>query len=253
MKHKFIFIILSCSKLDINNVYYNSSDKYPLFKEYNKLYYDLFKDDIKYFFVEYKNNINTEIEEDGNFIYIKGNEEPLIPNLLVKKMVAINYIHTNYDYEYMIHTNLTSLWNIPILMSLYNNIPKTNFFGGHFIFNYFITGTGIIISHDLIPRLLQIRGISETINEDVAISRFMINNNTPVYHLEKLENYKLNYQILDENETNINSVHHKNNNLEINQHTNTNNILYFRIRNSTNERDIFVAKNILKKLYNIDI
>jgi len=216
------------------------------------LCYDLFKDDINYFFVEYNNHIDGDIIEDGNFIYIKGYEEPIVPNILVKKMLAINYIHSKYQYDYMIHTNVTSLWNIPVLLSLYSEIPKLGFFGGHFIFNSFITGTGIIISHDLTPLLLQIPATLETMNEDCAISKFMLSHNIPVYHLENLEKYKLNYQILDENEKNQNSPHHIFYNLEINENTNTNNILYFRIKNSTIQQDLFVAKNIIKKLYNIN-
>jgi hypothetical protein len=61
----------------------------------------------------------------------------------------------------------------------------------------------------------------------------------------------MNYQILDENVTDINSPHHKNHNLEINETTNTDDILYFRIRNASQERDLLVTKKILKKLYNI--
>ena len=206
MKRKFIFLIVSCSDLNKNNAYYNSQDKYPLFKKMNKMCYDLFKDDINYFFVEYN----------------------------------------------MIHTNLTSLWNIPVLLSLHSEIPKLRCFAGHFIFNSFITGTGIIISHDLTPLLLQIHATSAQPNEDVAISRFMLTHGIPVYHLENLEKYKMNYQVLDENEKNPSSPHHKNYNLEINENTYTNNILYFRIKNSTIQQDFFVAKNIIKKLYNIN-
>ena len=252
MKRKFIFLIVSCSDLNKNNVYYNSQDKYPLFKKMNKMCYDLFKDDINYFFVEYNNNIDADIIEDGNFIYIKGHEEPIVPNILVKKMLAINYIHSKYEYDYMIHTNLTSLWNIPVLLSLHSEIPKLRCFAGHFIFNSFITGTGIIISHDLTPLLLQSHATSAQPNEDVAISHFMLTHGIPVYHLENLEKYKMNYQILDENEKNPSSPHHKNYNLEINENTYTNNILYFRIKNSTIQQDFFVAKNIIKKLYNIN-
>lgn len=62
----------------------------------------------------------------------------------------------------------------------------------------------------------------------------------------------MNYQVLDENEKNPSSPHHKNYNLEINENTYTNNILYFRIKNSTIQQDFFVAKNIIKKLYNIN-
>ena len=252
MKRKFIFLIISCSDLNKNNVYFNSQDKYQLFKKMNKMCYDLFKDDINYFFVEYNNNIDADIIEDGNFIYIKGHEEPIIPNILVKKMLAINYIHSKYEYDYMIHTNLTSLWNIPVLLSLYGEIPKLRCFAGHFIFNSCITGTGIIISHDLTSLLLQIPATSAKMNEDVAISYFMLTHGIPVYHLENLEKYKLNYQILDENEKNPSSPLHKNYNLEINENTYTNNILYFRIKNSTIQQDFFVAKNIIKKLYNIN-
>ena len=89
-------------------------------------------------------------------------------------------------------------------------------------------------------------------NEDVAISHFMLTHGIPVYHLENLEKYKMNYQVLDENEKNPSSPHHKNYNLEINENTYTNNILYFRIKNSTIQQDFFVAKNIIKKLYNIN-
>jgi len=90
-------------------------------------------------------------------------------------------------------------------------------------------------------------------NDDVAISHFMKSQNIPIYHLEQSNHYKMNYQILDENVTDINSPHHRNNNLEINENTNTNDILYFRIRNANQERDILITKTILKKIYNITL
>jgi hypothetical protein len=136
-------------------------------------------------------------------------------------------------------------------MSLYNNIPRNRFFGGHVIFNSFISGTGIIISNDLLPILLTINVHNFGDNEDVAISHFMKSKNISIFHLENCKKYKMNYQILDENITDVNSPHHRNNNLEINENTNTDDILYFRIRNTSQERDILVAKQILKKLYNI--
>ncbi len=54
-----------------------------------------------------------------------------------------------------------------------------------------------------------------------------------MYYLNNLTNYKMNYQILDENCTDKNSPHHKNNNLEINDDTYIDDILYFRIRNAS--------------------
>ena len=92
MSYKFIFLILSNSKLNEKNVYYPSSNRYTILKDLNKLYLDKFKDDIKFFFVEYNENINEDILEVGDFIYIKGIEEPIIPNILIKKIKAMFYI-----------------------------------------------------------------------------------------------------------------------------------------------------------------
>ena len=251
MSYKFIFVIVSNSKLDEKNVYYNSSNRYSILKDLNKTYFDIFKDDIKFFFVEYNENINEDVLEVDDFIYIKGLEEPIIPNILIKKIKSMIYIKSKYKFDYIINTNLSSFWNIPVLLSLYNNIPRKKFFGGHVIFNSFITGTGIIISNDLLPILLSINSYNFGDNEDVVISHFMKSKNIPIFHLEQSNHYKLNYQILDENVTDINSPNHKKNILEINENTNTNNILYFRIKNENQQRDIFIIKIILKKIYNI--
>jgi len=250
MSYKFIFVVASSSKLDEKNIYYNSSNRYSILKELNKSYFDIFKDDIKFFFVEYNENINEDIVESGDYIYIKGIEEPIVPNFLIKKIKAMIYIESKYKFDYIINTNLSSIWNIPVLFSLYNNIPRNNLFGGHYIFNSFITGTGIIISKNIVPILLKIDPMSGD-NDDVAISHFMKSKNIRIFHLEKSNHYKMNYQILDENVTDINSPHHKNHVLEINENTNTHDILYFRIRNANQERDIVIAKKILKKIYNI--
>ena len=252
-QYKFIFAILSSNNLSKENVYYQSNYKYELLKKWNKNYFDLFKKDILYFYIEFNETIENNISVEGNTIYIKGNELPLVPNLLLKTQCAIDYIHSNYDYEYIIHTNLTSLWNIPILLSLYNLIPRNNFFGGHFLYNMFITGTGIIISHDLIPLLLKINSNDYRENNDVVISRYMINQKIPIFHLEKSINYKLDFQILDEKCDDITSPHHKNNITLIDDSIDINNILYFRIRNSTIEQDLYITKKIFNKIYNIEL
>jgi hypothetical protein len=251
MSYKFIFVLLSSSYLEKTNDCYNSSNKYQILKSYNKIYFDMFKNDIKYFFIEYNKDISEDVLEVGDFIYVKGLEDPMVPNMLIKNVKAINYINSKYKYNYIIRSNLSTFWNIPSLMLLYNNIPRNRFFGGHVIFNSFITGTGIIISNDIVPILLKINPMSFNYNDDVAISYFMKSQNIPICHLENLQKYKMNYQILDENVTDINSPHHKNNNLEINENTNTDDILYFRIKNANQERDILITKTILKKLYNI--
>jgi hypothetical protein len=212
----------------------------------------MFKDTIKFFFIEYKDDIIDDVVEIDDFIFIKGTEDPIIPNLLVKNIKAINYVKTKYDFDFILRTNMSSIWNIPKLLSLYNEIPKTNFFGGHVVVNLFVTGTGVFISRDLVKKLLTIN-TNVTINEDVAISFHMKSIGVQVTSFNDLTNYKLNFQIIDMNENNINSPHHKNNTLEINDNTNIDDILYFRVRNCSIEQDLIVTRKIINQIYNIEL
>jgi hypothetical protein len=237
-KYKFIFLIYSTSKLEKENTCYIYNDKYSFLKKYNKLYYDLFKNDIKFFYIECNEIQEKIIIEEGDYIYVK-NKDSLIPGILMKSIAATYLINKNYLYDYIIYTNLSTLWNIPVLLSLYEEIPKFRFFGGHVIFNTFISGTGIIISKDLVPLLLKINLMNPKQDyNDVYISLFMHKyNEIPIFDLGTLSKYKMNYQIDDKN-------------IIPNY---TDDILYFRIKNKNIEMDITVYKVLIKLLYKIDI
>lgn len=253
MKYKYIIIISSCSKLDKTNVYYSSLDKYQILKQYQKSYLDLFKDTIKFFFIEYKEDISDDIIEIGDFIYFKGTEDPHIPNVTLKIIGAINYVKLKYDFDFILLSNMSSIWNMQKLLSLYNELPKTKFFGGHVVANYFITGTGAFISRDLIENLLTINTNNVTEHDDVVLSKHMKNIGVNVSSFNNLTNYKWSHQIIDINENNINSPHHKNNNLEINDNTYIDDILYFRVRNSSIDQDLLITRKIIKRIYNIEL
>ena len=242
INYKFIFVIASSSELTTENPYYGNGidyiERYNHFKILNKMYYDKFKNDIKFFYVEYKENIENHIIESDDYIYVKGNEVPLNPNFLVKMMKATVYIHDKYNYDYIIHSNLSSIWNIPVLLSLYNEIPRNNFFGGHYIFNSFITGTGMFFSYDMIPFLMKLdyNRYNHT-NNDVTISEYMKNNNIPIFYLENMPKYRWKHMTSD--------------NYCINE--DYDNILYYRVKNSSCEIDIAITKILLNKLYNITV
>ena len=253
MKYKYIILLISCSRLNSNNPCIQMLDKYQILKKYQKVYLDKFKNDIKFFYIEYKDDISNDIVEIDDFIFIKGTEDPMIPNLLNKNIIAINYINKKYNFDFILRTNLSSIWNIYKLLDLYHIIPKTNLFGGYLIFNQFITGTGIFISKDLIKKLLEIDVNRFYELDDVAISNHMKQKGIEIYSFNNLNNYKMNYQILNENVTDINSNQHKNNILEINDNTYIDDILYFRVRNSSITQDLIVTKKIIKRIYNIEL
>jgi hypothetical protein len=237
IKYKFIFVIASSNELTSDNPYYGNIERYNKFKILNKMYYDKFKNDIKFFYVENKENLEKELVEIDDFIYVKGNDVPLNPNFLIKMVKATGYIHDTYNYDYIVHTNLSSVWNMPVLLSLYNEIPRNNFFGGQYIFDSFITGTGIFFSKDLIPLLMKVETNIYNDFNDVSISAYMKDNNIPIFHLENMSNYRWEMIISDREYTN---EHYDN-------------ILYFRIRNSSHELDITITKFLLNKLYNITV
>lgn len=70
---KIIFIILS--GVD-NNICINNLHIYNSLCELSSLYYEKMEKiyDFKYFFCEYNNDINEDIIEVDNFLYIKGIE-----------------------------------------------------------------------------------------------------------------------------------------------------------------------------------
>lgn len=41
-------------------------------KELSQKYYDLYQDQIRYFYMEYKPDIENDVMESGNHIYVKG-------------------------------------------------------------------------------------------------------------------------------------------------------------------------------------
>jgi hypothetical protein len=170
-----------------------------------------------------------------------------VPGMLIKQQEAVKYINTKYNYDYIILTNLSTLWNIPVLLSLYKTIPRTRYFGGHLPFNTFVSGTGIFISHDLTPLLIEANR-NDGDSNDVVISKHMNRSNITTYMFNNLSQFKMNYQILDETVTDKASPHHVDRNPmpEI-----IDDILYFRIQNATIERDLYITKFLIHKLYQL--
>ena len=158
MHYKVIFLILSSEDKDI----------YIEMKKLSKLYFNLFND-IKYFFLEYKPDIADDIIEIDNHLYLHG-EESINPGMYNKTIKSMKYINNNYSYDYIIRTNLSTIWHMNNLYNLLNNLPKNNFAGG-FIPQGFITGTGLIISKDVARFLVNNQDNDIDIHEDVRRRR----------------------------------------------------------------------------------
>lgn len=135
---------------------------------------------IKSYFIKYKQNIEHDIylDDNENTIFIKGYES-LIPGVLDKTIKAIEYCINNFKFDYLLRTNMSSFIILNKLHSycLNNSIDC----GGHISFcnkdpqfvngRQFISGSGILLSNNACKYLIENKNIiNYKIDDDVEIS-----------------------------------------------------------------------------------
>jgi hypothetical protein len=223
---KTIFLIISSNDHPIYNLMKTITTLYM--KKMSQIY------PIQYFFIYLDENINDSLVLDDHTIYVKG-EESLIPGIFIKTYNSINYINNNFEYDYIIRTNLSTFWNIPHFYELDLNTNKLA--TGFLIFSNFLSGTGIILSKDVavefIKNIKNIKNINK-ISDDVLISN-TIKHIIPLSHLD---DKKMCYLINGKN----NIIPEE-----------FNNILYFRIKSEGDRHHDGIAFiKLAKLLYNID-
>lgn len=183
--------------------------------------------DYKFFFVEMRDDIQSEVEESGNYIYVKGVER--FNAMFDKCMAAIRYLH-KYSYDYILRTNLSSFWNIPKLFDVAKEfgIPYA---GGISMDDIFLSGTGIILSRDVAYQLAHFVN-DPSINDDVFISICLA-----TFTILDGWDDRWVYWMVDDT-------------MHIPDNIST--ILYFRIRNENRNIDVALFKELAKRMYSID-
>lgn len=76
--------------------------------------------------------------------------ESLRPGILMKSILAFQYILQKYKFNYVIRTNISTFWNLNKLNKLLKKLPNRNCVAGQIQKRKFVTGTGIILSKDLV-------------------------------------------------------------------------------------------------------
>lgn len=239
---KIIILVISHNKLDARIQHFRKIWKNICKKNQNP--------NIKIFLTEYCNELEEEIKEINEFIYIKG-QEKIIPNLFYKTIKAIDYINKNYKYDFLLRTNLSTLWNFNKLEKYLKNINSSHYGGIHFelvnntygrnlrgsiIKNYndlFTQGTCINMSVDVVNYLLNnyndYQELIKNYDDDVVIGK-ILNKKYKSTNYHKMIKYF-------ERTSSIKSI----NNLE--------NFIAFRIKiNNYPHRDIQVSNLIYENL-----
>ena len=216
-------------------IYSENNPVYIFMKNIIEKYMDEMKQkySILYFFTQFNNAIENEVEQNGNMLYVKTGTENLVPGILIKTHKSMQYINNTFQYDIIIRTNISSFWNIPKLFSI--NLHTENLCTGIFIFNSFISGTGIILSKDVCIKLCE--QITEV---DYGTSEY-----DDVYIMTKLNNIVVRHHIPEEYMYYL--IYDENNVFP----ENVNDFLYFRVKSHNRDYDKIAFTQLLQDVYHL--
>jgi hypothetical protein len=130
-------------------------------------------------FIKYDNQLQEEVKyiPDLNTLYIKGEEKYECNAIYTKTLIALKYIDANFEYKYVIRTNLSSFWNFDNLQKYLDERQHGKYLMGWLVHNKndcdnpFISGTGIIIPNNLVPLIFKHTNTNHVM-DDIEISEF---------------------------------------------------------------------------------
>ena len=103
---------------------------------------------------------------------VEGWDE-ILPNTIS----AMQYLRSNFDFDYLVRTNQSTYWNLPKVEKLLKTLPSTKLYAGQVMFGEemnFVSGSGIILSGDLVDQIIGNHDkIDSELIDDVSIGRFM--------------------------------------------------------------------------------
>ena len=167
----------------INLVLYSKDTEYDKMYELTKKYYKRFSN-VKTIYYHFNENLNNDYELKDDILNIKG-KETYIPGILDKTIKAFEYIDKNYNYDYLIRTNISTIVNFDLLTQyLQDNTIK---YGGGFkimitkdhpyldlINLIYSSGTSIIFSKGTLTHFLNKKQFIRTdAIDDVSIGLLM--------------------------------------------------------------------------------
>ncbi len=109
-----------------------SNNYYP-YNEFKKAWKSIKKPDwVDMYFVETRNNNNTLIEIEDETIYVNGTDS-LRPGIWKKQLFAMKWL-LNKNYDYLLRSNLSTVYNFDLLKSYLLDKPRTRVICGNILY-----------------------------------------------------------------------------------------------------------------------
>ena len=181
------------------------------------------------YFIKCSENIENDIviDNENKTIYCKGIDS-LNPGIINKTIKSINYILRNEIFDYIIRTNLSSIWDLD---KLYNFLKDKRFhYGG--VIGYcesftFISGAGIFLSKDACYNLIK--------NNDILNKDYLDDVSIGYLFKDIYEKYEIQRK-------NIESVNDFSDNLD--------NYFHFRCHSTDKDLSLLYMEKVYNKIYN---
>jgi hypothetical protein len=133
-------------------------------------------------FYLYNDESISEMKAEGNDLYFPYEETYPAPGLLLKTMDALEYLDSlSITYDFLIRTNLSSLFNWKACMQFIDNAPTNDLVAGVPYNTKRMSGMCMILSSDIVQQLQQRRSsLDFDLADDIAINRILnkMKNNT---------------------------------------------------------------------------
>lgn len=227
-----------------------ASNNFPVYQKLRKIY-QLYHDanpNVKVILVYGKTELENKQEHELVYDDI---EENYYPGMITKTMRAMDHIEKNYDYDFLVRTNISTFWDFNGLLTRLEKMPSKECFIGNLrrcIYKaekspQYVAGVNLVLSRDLVQLMVnnQKEVIGLDLPEDWAMSQFLINRGyTPKHTIPRAMRFMEKFT----HPLDVNLVHE-----EIQDAKKTNND-HYRIK-SKNDRDLLDAEiaNILLKEY----
>lgn len=232
-----------------------ASDNAFLYKQFRKIYKAYANTDpsIKTFMV-YAGKENSFTPDEHDLVY-SDIEENYYPGMITKTVRAMEDIDKQYDYDFMIRTNLSTFWDFELLHKRLDKQPITKCFTGTFrdcVYKgkpspQYVSGTNLVVSRDLVKTYIKnsVELCSWDLPEDWALSQLLINRGYKPKAsfpgaIHRLDTYKtIDEKVIMSEIEKARDMRHDN----------------FRIKNPVNRDviDVGIAKILLREYYGKEI
>ena len=148
-----------------------SSDTEAVYADHRKVWLSYMNSNpqIECYFIQYRDG-DQAIE--GNIFWLRGEES--FPAIITKTIDSLDYFLKKDSYDFIVRTNMSSLWNFNVLLKHLETLPKEKVYNGYIGHHnniLFVSGSGFIMSRDVANLLIENRQITESVKiiDDVDI------------------------------------------------------------------------------------